>query len=118
MLYCRNGSKNVELGVIEKLGEVKLDMRNEPAPKLSGAVRSTPDFDLLLQLPEVDREGQRERLQKEIGQLEKLIVDIDRQLENEKFLNGAPPHVVDSLRAKRADYIAQIEKNRAALSAS
>jgi valyl-tRNA synthetase len=116
VLYCRNGSKHVELSVIEKLANVKLEVRDETAPKLSGAVRSTPDFDLLLELPEVDAEGQRGRLRKEIGELEKLVVDKDRQLANDKFLNSAPAHVVDSLRAKRAEYLAQIEKSRAALS--
>jgi valyl-tRNA synthetase len=116
VLYLRNGSKHVELSVIEKLANVKLEVRDETAPKLSGAVRSTPDFDLLLELPEVDAEGQRGRLRKEIGELEKLVVDKDRQLANDKFLNSAPAHVVDSLRAKRAEYLAQIEKSRAALS--
>jgi valyl-tRNA synthetase len=115
VLYCRNGSKNVELGVIEKLANVKLDVRNETAPKLSGAVRSTPDFDLLLELPEVDAQGQRGRLQKEIAELEKLIRDKDRQLGNEKFLNGAPAEVVESLRVKRAEYVAQLGKSRSAL---
>ncbi len=116
VLYCRNGSKNLELAVIEKFANVKLDVRHEAPPKLSGAVRSTPDFDLLLELPQVDAEGQRSRLEKEIGQLEKLIVDKDRQLANDKFLNSAPAHVVDSLRAKRAEYLAQLEKSRGALS--
>ena len=115
VLYCRNGARHVELGVIEKLANVKLDIRTEAAPKLSGAVRSTPDFDLLLELPEVDSEGQRNRLKKEIEQLEKLIVDKDRQLANQKFLNNAPPDVVDSLRAKRGEYVAQLEKSRTAL---
>jgi len=115
VLYCRNGAKNVELSVIEKLANVKLDIRTEAAPKLSGAVRSTPDFDLLLQLPEVDSEGQRTRLQKEIADLEKLIGDKDRQLSNENFLNSAPAHIVDGMRAKRGEYVAQLEKSRAAL---
>jgi valyl-tRNA synthetase len=118
VLYCHNGSKSVELSVLEFLAKVKLDMRTDPAPVLSGAVRSTPEFDLLLQLPEVDREVQRQRLAKETDKLEKLVVNIDRQLESEKFLNGAPPHVVEELRGKRAGYIAQIEKNRAAIAQS
>ena len=80
-----------------------------------GAVRSTPDFDLLLELPEVDSEGQRGRLRKEIDELDKLILAKDTQLANEKFLSGAPAHVVDSLRAKRAEYVAQRDKSQAAL---
>jgi valyl-tRNA synthetase len=115
VLYCRNGSRSVELPVIEWLAKVKLDMRNDAPPALTGAVRSTPEFDLLLQLPEVDHEVQRQRLTKEADKLGKLVLNIDRQLENEKFLAGAPDRVVESLRAKRAEYVAQIEKNRAAL---
>jgi valyl-tRNA synthetase len=115
VLYCRNGANKVELGVIEKLANVKLDVRNEAAPKLEGAVRSTPDFDLLLELPAVDSKAQRSRLAKEIEQLEKLIIDKDRQLTNEKFLSSAPAHVVDSLRAKRGEYLAQLEKSQALL---
>ena len=116
-LYCRNGATNVELSVIEKLANVKLDVRTDAPGKLAGAVRSTPDFDLLLELPEVDAEGQRGRLTKEIDQLEKLVAGKDRQLANEKFLNSAPANVVESLRAKRAEYLAQLEKSRAALAA-
>jgi valyl-tRNA synthetase len=115
LLYCRNGSKHVELGVIDKLANVKLEIRTETPSKLSGAVRSTPDFDLLLELPEVDSEGQRGRLRKEVAELDKLILAKDSQLENEKFLTGAPAHVVDSLRAKRAEYVAQRDKSVAAL---
>jgi valyl-tRNA synthetase len=115
VLYCRNGAKSVDLSVVERLANVKLDIRSEAAPKLEGAVRSTPDFDLSLELPAVDSEAQRGRLAKEIEQLQKLIVDKDRQLANDKFLSSAPAHVVDSLRAKRAEYVAQLEKSRTLL---
>jgi valyl-tRNA synthetase len=115
VLYCRNGSKSVDLSVIEKLAAVKLDVRSGTAPDLSGAVRSTPEFDLVLRLPEVDHEIQRARLVKEIEQLEKTIADKDRQLASDKFLNSAPGHVVESLRAKRAEQVAQVEKSRATL---
>jgi valyl-tRNA synthetase len=108
VLYCHNGTKNVELAVIEKLANVKLDVRNEDAPKLTGAVRSTPEFDLALQLPEVDAEGQRARVEKERIQLKKLIADKDRQLANEKFLSSAPANVVDALREKRGEYVARL----------
>jgi valyl-tRNA synthetase len=54
-------------------------------------------------------------LRKEIDELDKLILAKDGQLSNEKFLTGAPAHVVDSLRAKRAEYVAQRDKSLAAL---
>ncbi len=115
VLYCRNGASAVELPVIERLGKVKLEVRTGAAPALTGAVRSTTHFDLSLQLPAVDRDALRQRLLKENDKLEKLVINIDRQLESEKFLNGAPAHVIEDVRAKRVEYIAQIEKNRGTL---
>jgi valyl-tRNA synthetase len=112
VLYCRNGASKVELPVLERLGKVKLEVRTGAAPVLTGAVRSTTYFDLSLQLPEVDRDALRDRLLKDTDKLQKLILKIDGQLGSEKFLNGAPAHIVEELRSKRADYIAQIQKNR------
>ena len=112
VLYCRNGSRNIEFPVVEFLAKVKLEVRTDAPLALTGAVRSTAQFDLSLQLPEVDTEALRQRLTKENDKLQKQVVNIDRQLESEKFLNGAPPHIVESLRGKRAEYVAQIEKNR------
>ncbi|HEX5228537.1 MAG TPA: class I tRNA ligase family protein, partial [Bryobacteraceae bacterium] len=112
VLYCRNGASNVELPVLERLGKVKLELRSGAAPALTGAVRSTQQFDLALQLPEVDRAALTERLAKENDKLDKLVINIDRQLSNEKFLANAPAHIVDELRTKRAEYVAQVKKNR------
>jgi valyl-tRNA synthetase len=60
----------------------------------------------------VDNEALRQRLLKEIGVLEKLVLSNDRQLSNEEFVNRAPAKIVESMRAKLAEYIAQIKKNR------
>jgi len=110
LLYCRNGARSVDVPVIEKLAKVKLDVRTEVPTQLVGAVRSTPQFDLLLHVPQADAEVQQQRDAKEKEQLSKLIGNIDRQLDNQKFLAGAPSHVIESLRAKRAEYTARLEK--------
>jgi len=115
VLYCRNGASNVELPVLERLAKVKLEVRMGAAPALTGAVRSTQHFDLALQLPEVDRYAVRQRLQKENEKLEKVIVSTNTQLQNETFINSAPQHVVESMRAKLADYVATVQKNRETL---
>jgi valyl-tRNA synthetase len=112
VLYCRNGASKVELPVLEHLGKVKLEVRTDAPAALTGAVRSTAHFDLLLQLPEVDHAALRERLLKENDKLEKLVINIDRQLANEKFLSNAPAHIVEELRTKRTEYLAQVKKNR------
>jgi len=75
----------------------------------------TKDFTLKLwfgaaTVPAVQLEAQRKRLEKEREQLEKNIANSKRQLADEAFLSKAPEKVVDSIRAKLADYEAQLGK--------
>ncbi len=112
VLYYRDEVETLELHVINRLANVNIEVRGGTAPALNGAARSTKQFDLILDLPEVDPEGERVRLKKEIAQLQKLIADKDRQLSDEKFRRGAPEHVWFSLTLKRKEYVAQLEKNR------
>ena len=98
-------------------GDVKLEFLAEEAPHVA-AIRSTPEFDLVLTVPAAQLEAQRKRLEKEREQLEKNIANSHRQLTDEKFLGRAPAHVVDSIRAKLTEYEAQLEKVKRALEAS
>ncbi len=119
-LYARNASHdlaNREREAIERLANVKLRLKTGAAPQLGGAVRSTPDFDLVLQLPAADMTALRTRLLKEIDQLGKAAGNSERQLSNEEFIRKAPEQVVTSIRAKLADYEAQLAKSRATLEA-
>jgi valyl-tRNA synthetase len=65
---------------------------------------------LVLDIP-IDRTG----LERDNEQLQKVIANSKRQLENDDFIQKAPAKVVDSIRAKLAEYEAQLSKNRAAL---
>ena len=117
VLYCRNGSKHVELGVIEKAGQREAGYsRRGPAEIVEARCGLRRISISCWSFPKWMRKGNARGLQKEILELEKLIRDKDRQLPNEKFLSGAPAHVVDSLRAKRTEYVAQRDKSQAALS--
>jgi len=102
-------------GAIAKLANVTLKFQEGSAPEGAAAVRSTPDFDLVLDLPEDQLQALRQRQKKELEQVEKNIANSERQLGNEKFLEKAPAHVLDSMRQKLADYKAQCEKLHAAL---
>jgi valyl-tRNA synthetase len=101
--------------VIQKLANVKLELRKGTAPQGQGAVRSTTEFDLVLRAPLAQTDLQRKRLEKEIQQLEKVISDSRRQLQDQKFLSRAPANVVDGVRQKLVDYEAQLAKSRATL---
>jgi valyl-tRNA synthetase len=57
----------------------------------------------------------RAKLEKEIVELEKVIANSQRQLSNEAFLAKAPAKVTDGMRAKQAEYEAQVTKLRTAL---
>jgi valyl-tRNA synthetase len=102
---------------IRRLAGVTIEVCTGSAPKLGGAVRATPEFDLVLKVPAAQLEALRKRLAKEIQQLEKNIDSLKRQLGDDKFLAGAPAHVVDGMRAKLADYEAQLAKSRESLDA-
>jgi len=100
---------------IAKLAGIKLKLSSEPAPKQGGAVRSTTQFDLILEVPQAQLDAQRKRLEKELKQLEDNIKNNRRQLSDETFVSRAPENVVTGIRSKLAEYEAQLEKCRAAI---
>ena len=105
-------SRAVDFEIVRRLAGVTLIV-GEVAK--SGAVRSTPDFDLSLDVPQGQQEAQQKRLTKERDQLLKNITSLKRQLGDEVFLGKAPEKVVESLRAKLLEYETQLAKVEASL---
>jgi len=117
ILYSQHAALDVARAneaAIQKMANVRLQLRNEPAPQ-AVAIRSTSEFDLVLNVPRAQLAEQRKRLEKERDQFEKNIANNNRQLADEKFLSRAPAHVVEGLRTKLAEYETQLEKVRKAL---
>ena len=83
-------SKEIDFHTVERMTRVALRVGEVPK---SGAVRSTPDFDLALEVPTAQLEAQRKRLEKEKDQLAKNIANSERQLSDEKFPSKAPEHI-------------------------
>ncbi len=73
-------------------------------------MRSTPDFDMSIDVPHGQLEARRKRLEKERDQLEKNIANSRRQLSDDTFLSKAPAKVIDSIRTKLAEYETQLGK--------
>ena len=94
---------------LARLANITLDAELGTAPA-GTAMHHTADFDLVLMLPAAETEALRERLTKQLQPLTKARDGSTRQLANQKFLDKAPAHVVDSIRAKLTDYEAQIAK--------
>jgi valyl-tRNA synthetase len=116
-LYSRSGALDVgkkHAEAIQKLANVKLEFSAD-APPAGATMRSSAEFDLVLHVPKGQADVQRKRLEKDREQLEKNIANSERQLGDETFLSKAPAKVVDSIRAKLAEYKAQLEKVIAAL---
>ena len=76
-----------------------------------------PGFSIQITFPEdaAATEEHRARLRKENEQLEKVIANSKRQLDNEEIVRKMPEKVVANMRAKLAEYEATLAKNRAAL---
>ena len=100
-------SRPVDFRAVQRLAGVSLVVGQVPK---TGAVRSTADFDLAIDVPHGQLEAQRKRLEKEREQLSKNIANSQRQLSDEVFLSKAPAKVVDSIRAKLLEYEAQLRK--------
>ncbi|MDP9054555.1 MAG: valine--tRNA ligase [Acidobacteriota bacterium] len=100
-------SREVDFRAVQRLSGVAFTVGEVPK---TGAVRSTPDFDLSIDVPQGQMQAQKKRLEKEREQLMKNIANSTRQLSDEVFLSKAPAKVVDSIRAKLAEYEAQLKK--------
>jgi valyl-tRNA synthetase len=100
-------SREIDVEVVRRLSGVTFIVGDVPR---TGAVRSTPDFDLSLDVPHSQMEALRIRLEKERDQLVKNIANSNRQLSDDVFLGKAPAKVVDSIRTKLQEYETQFAK--------
>jgi valyl-tRNA synthetase len=101
--------------VIKKLSNLESITNTDAQP--SGAtgllVGSTEMFIQMNGL--IDRDKERETIQKEIAYQLGFIASVDKKLSNEKFINNAKPEVVEIERKKKADAEAKLVALREAL---
>ena len=100
-------SIRVNVETVRRLSGVTFEMGDVPK---TGAVRSTPGFDLSIDVPTGQIEAQRRRLEKERDQLTKNIANSQRQLSSEVFLSKAPANILETMRTKLAEYETQLRK--------
>ncbi len=86
---------------VERLASVeKIEFVEDSLAKLSGA-RHTARFDVhVIYERKIDIVAERERLRKELEQIEKEFANGQRQLSNEQFLAKAPAKVVEGIRRR------------------
>lgn len=95
--------------VIQKLANLnQIEFVTEaPAYNVIGFLVRSSEFYLPVE-GKVDEAKEREAIQKEIEYHRGFLVAVDKKLSNEKFVNSAPPQVVETERKKKADAEAKI----------
>lgn len=71
--------------------------------------------ELYIPLGKIDVEAEREKIEKEIEYQEGFLVQVNKKLSNERFVNNAPEQVVAMERKKHADAEAKLELLRESL---
>lgn len=95
--------------IIKKLGNIKgIQFTDEkPEGAVSFVVKAEEIF-----IPiagEIDVEKERENLEKELRYTKGFLQSVEKKLNNEKFVNGAPAQVLENERRKQADALNKIK---------
>lgn len=92
--------KLANLGSVDFIADI-------PAANTTTFLVGSTEFFILLE-GKVDEEKEREAILKEISYQRGFLAIVDKKLSNEKFVNSAPPQVVENERKKKADAEAKI----------
>lgn len=97
-------------GVVQKLANLSaIDfVASAPETVTTGFLVRAAEFFVPLE-GKVDEEKERETIVKEIAYHKGFLAIVNKKLSNEKFVNSAPPQVVENERKKKADAEARIQ---------
>jgi len=115
---------DLTVNIIASVTKLKLENREGGTLQdKTGLIRSTSRFDLQIHADvATNQDGNigpeaRARIEKEIAELERAIDKHRRQLSDQSFLSKAPERITAGMRAKLADYEAQLIKKKELLGA-
>lgn len=105
------------LPVIRKLANLSVIdfVTNAPSGPATAFLVGSVEFFIPLE-GKIDEAKEREAILNEISYHKGFLAMVDKKLSNEKFVNSAPPQVVDSERKKKADAEARINALEESLS--
>lgn len=103
--------------VVQKLANLnRIDLVNEaPSGNATAFLVGAVEFFIPLE-GKIDAAKEKEDIVKEITYLKGFLAIVDKKLGNEKFVNSAPPQVVESERKKKADAESKIKALEESLS--
>ncbi|MFZ5928478.1 MAG: valine--tRNA ligase [Acidobacteriota bacterium] len=102
-----------EQAVIEALAGGTFELN--PAARPAGVRRAAADFAVGLKLSGAQIDSIRQRVEKRLAELEKVIASSRKQLASESFVSRAPAHVVEGIREKLAVYEKELAEQQAVL---
>ena len=117
-LYLRGASfSGQDLAAIAAIARLEVQQQPGALQDHKGIVRTSADFDLQIHTAAAAQNGSltpeaRARIAKDIAGQERAILNAERQLTDSVFLSKAPEKVIAGIRAKVAEYRAQLEKNK------
>ena len=120
-VYLRDNLFTVaDLAAIGSIAKLALNQKSGSINDKAGLIRSTPGFDLQLNIEVAASDNNAfnpERIQKEAEKLRLNIANCERQLADPVFVSKAPEKVVESIRQKLTEYREQLVKNEKLLAA-
>ena len=97
------------LPIIKFLGNLsEIGTSKESVAGASSFVIKSTEFFIPLE-GKIDAAKERETIEKDLAYHKGFLVSVDKKLSNEKFVNSAPPQVVEVERRKKADAVAKIK---------
>lgn len=111
-LVVREGNERLIISfwpVVKKLANLNdISFSQEKVPGATSFVIKSAEFFIPLD-GKVDVAKEKEAVQKDLDYQLGFLASVNKKLSNEKFVNGAPPQVLESERKKKADAEAKIK---------
>jgi valyl-tRNA synthetase len=96
--------------IIKKLSNISEISYITNAPAVSGTPFLVRSYEFFIPMEgKIDAAKERETILKDIEYQRGFLVSVDKKLSNEKFVNSAPPQVIETERRKKADAESKIK---------
>jgi len=115
-LYCNNTQNNLVSfwPIVKKLSNINAVTATGEKPSGVSFLVGTVEFTIPL-AGKLDAAAEREAILKDLEYQRGFLIAVDKKLSNEKFVSGAPAHVLDMERKKKADAETKIKAYEEAL---
>lgn len=94
--------------IVKKLSNIREVFTSSEKPQGATCLIGTSEFTIPME-GKIDIAKERESILKDIEYQRGFMASVDKKLSNEKFVNSAPPHVIEMERKKKADAESKIK---------